>query len=112
LLTGKYNDGIPADSRLALEGFDWLKDRTFTEEKLGKVRQLQNVANDLGCSMANLAIAWCVKNENVTTAILGATKRTQLEENLKSLDVLPLLTKEVMDKMDVVLGNKPVLPEW
>jgi voltage-dependent potassium channel beta subunit len=112
LLTGKYNDGIPADSRLALEGFDWLKDRTFTEEKLGKVRQLQNVANDLGCSMANLAIAWCVKNENVTTAILGATKRTQLEENLKSLDVLPLLTKEVMDKIDSVLGNKPVLSEW
>jgi voltage-dependent potassium channel beta subunit len=112
LLTGKYNDGIPADSRLALEGFDWLKDRTFTEEKLGKVRQLQNVANDLGCSMANLAIAWCVKNENVTTAILGATKRTQLEENLKSLDVLPLLTKEVMDNIDSVLGNKPVLSEW
>ncbi len=112
LLTGKYNDGIPADSRLALEGFDWLKDRTFTEEKLSKVRQLQNVANDLGCSMANLAIAWCVKNESVTTAILGATKRAQLEENLKSLDVLPMLTKEVMGQIDGILGNKPVLPEW
>jgi len=112
LLTGKYNSGIPEDARLSIPGFEWLKDRTFVEEKLNKVRAYQELANELGCSMASLSIAWCVKNPNVTTAILGATKRHQLEENLKALDVLPLLTSEVMAKIDVIFGTKPVLPEY
>lgn len=112
LLTGKYNSGIPEDARLSIPGFEWLKDRTFVEEKLNKVRAYQELANELGCSMAALSIAWCVKNPNVTTAILGATKRHQLEENLKALDVLPLLTSEVMAKIDAIFGTKPVLPEY
>jgi voltage-dependent potassium channel beta subunit len=112
LLTGKYNSGIPEDARLSIPGFEWLKDRTFVEEKLNKVRAYQELANELGCSMASLSIAWCVKNPNVTTAILGATKRHQLEENLKALDVLPLLTSEVMAKIDAIFGTKPVLPEY
>lgn len=112
LLTGKYNNGIPEDARLSIPGFEWLKDRTFVEEKLNKVRAYQQLADELGCSMAALSIAWCVKNPNVTTAILGATKRHQLEENLKALNVLPLLNEEVMNKIDSIFGTKPVLPEY
>lgn len=112
LLTGKYNNGIPDDARLSIPGFEWLKDRTFVEEKLNKVRAYQQLADELGCSMAALSIAWCVRNPNVTTAILGATKRHQLEENLKALNVLPLLTDEVMAKIDTIFGTKPVLPEY
>lgn len=112
LLTGKYNNGIPEDARLSIPGFEWLKDRTFVEEKLNKVRAYKQLADELGCSMAALSIAWCVKNPNVTTAILGATKRHQLEENLKALNVLPLLTEEIMTKIDSIFGTKPVLPEY
>jgi voltage-dependent potassium channel beta subunit len=112
LLTGKYNNGIPEGSRLSLEGFEWLKERQATEERLNAVRNLQKVADDLGVSMANLSIAWCIKNPNVTTAILGATKKEQLEENLKSLDILPMLSEEVMNKIEEVIQTKPKLPEY
>lgn len=112
LLTGKYNNGIPEDSRLALEGFDWLKDRVLSEERLNNVRNLEKVAKDLGTSLATLAIAWCVKNPNVTTAILGATKEAQLQENLKALDVLPKLTTEVMEQIDAIMGTKPQMPQY
>lgn len=112
LLTGKYNNGIPEDSRLSLEGFDWLKDRTLSEERIGRVRDLGKIADELSTSLATLSIAWCIKNPNVTTAILGATKPEQLQENLKALDVLPLLTQDIMDKIDTVMGTKPTLPQY
>lgn len=112
LLTGKYNDGVPEGSRLALEGFEWLKDRTLSDEKIGRVRNLGNLAKELGTSMATLSIAWCIKNNNVTTAILGATKEEQLLENLKALDVLPKLTDEVMTKIDEIMGTKPEMPMY
>lgn len=112
LLTGKYNDGVPEGSRLALEGFEWLKDRTLSDEKIGRVRTLGNLAKELGTSLATLSIAWCIKNKNVTTAILGATKEEQLLENLKALDVLPLLTDEVMTKIDEIMGTKPEMPQY
>lgn len=112
LLTGKYNDGVPEDSRLALEGFEWLKDRTLSDQKLGRVRELGTVANEFGTSLATLAIAWCIRNPNVTTAILGATKEAQLTENLKALDLLPRLTEEVMARIDEVMGTKPVMPAY
>lgn len=112
LLTGKYNDGVPEGSRLALEGFEWLKDRTLSDEKIGRVRNLGNLAKELGTSLATLSIAWCIKNNNVTTAILGATKEEQLLENLKALDVLPLLTDEVMTKIDEIMGTKPEMPQY
>ncbi|MEO7049137.1 MAG: aldo/keto reductase, partial [Ferruginibacter sp.] len=92
LLSGKYNDGIPKGSRFGLEGFDWLKDRWLIDDKLKKVKKLAELAAKLKVSTAALSIAWCIKNPNVSTAILGATKKTQLTENLKALDVLPLLT--------------------
>lgn len=108
-LTGKYNEGIPADSRLAIEGFDWLKNRWIQDAKLAKVKQLTQLAGELGVSLAALAIAWTIKNPNVTTAILGATKKTQLEENLKALDAVKLLSEEVMNRIEEILQNKPFL---
>jgi voltage-dependent potassium channel beta subunit len=107
LLTGKYNNGIPADSRLALENYGWLKDRMMQQDKLDKVRQLGKVADELGTSLATLSIAWCISNPNVTTAILGATKESQLTENLKALDVLPKLTPDVLTQIDNIMGSKP-----
>lgn len=112
LLTGKYNDGIPEGSRLTLEGYEWLKDKSYTEQKLEAVRKLGVLAADLGTSTAILSLAWAISNPNVTTAILGATKESQLEENLKALDVLPLLTAEMLEKIDAIMGTKPVLPEY
>jgi voltage-dependent potassium channel beta subunit len=111
LLTGKYNDGIPEGSRFALEGFDWLKDRWVVEEKLNKVKELSKLAAELNTSLATFSIAWCIANPNVTTAILGATKKEQLEENLKALDVLPLMTPELMKRVDEIIPA-PKLPEY
>lgn len=108
-LTGKYNNGIPKDSRLAIEGFGWLKDRWIQDTKLEKVKKLSLLANELGVSLASLAIAWTIKNPHVTTAILGATKKEQLFENLKALESLQLLSTEVMNKIEAILQNKPVL---
>lgn len=110
LLTGKYNNGIPEDSRLALEGFEWLKDRTLSEERLGRVQELEAVAKDLNTSLATLAIAWCIRNPNVTTAILGATRENQLTENLKALDVYPNITDEVAERIDEIMKTRPVMP--
>lgn len=108
-LTGKYNNGIPADSRLAIEGFDWLKERWVQEAKIEKTKKLALLAQEMNVSLAELAIAWTIKNPHVTTAILGATKKQQLEENLKALQVLPLLTNEIMEKIENILQNKPVM---
>jgi len=107
LLTGKYNNGIPEGSRLSLEGYEWLKEKVLMEEKIAKVIKLADLAQELGVSLPSLAIAWCISNPNVTTAILGATKESQLTENLKALDVLPLLTAEVLAKIDEIMGTKP-----
>lgn len=112
VLTGKYNEGIPEGSRLAIKGFEWLAAKQLNEQRIEKVRQLTGIANELGCSMASLAIAWCAYNTNVSTVILGATRADQLTENLKALDVLPLMDTEVMERIENVLQNKPVLPEW
>ncbi len=112
LLSGKYNDGIPKNSRFALEGFGWLKDRWVLDDKMKKVKKLAELAAKLGVSTAALSIAWCIKNPNVTTAILGATKKQQLVENLKSLEVLPLLDETVMEKIESIMKTKPVFPEF
>lgn len=111
LLSGKYNDGIPEGSRFGLTGFDWLKDRWMKDEMLNKVRRLADLAKELGISMAQLSIAWCIKNPNVTTAILGATSKEQLLENLKASEVIEKLSAEVMQRIDEIVQTKPVLPE-
>jgi voltage-dependent potassium channel beta subunit len=108
-LTGKYNDGFPADSRLAIQGFEWLKERWIQEEKIKKVKELAGLAKEINTTLASLAIAWCIKNPNVTTAILGATKKEQLLENLKALDVVERLTPTVIERIESILRNKPQL---
>ncbi len=112
LLTGKYNNGIPEGSRFAIEGFDWLKDRWMAEDRINRVKKLGELANELGVSLAALSIAWCVKNENVTTAILGATKNSQLLDNLEALKVIPLLTDDRLKQIDEIVGTKPKLSEF
>ena len=109
LLSGKYNNGIPKGSRFALEGFDWLKDQWATDEKIKKVKKLADLAAKLDISTAVLSIAWCIKNPLVTTAILGATKKLQLVENLKAVDAVHLLTSDVMEKIDKIMQNKPTI---
>ena len=108
-LTGKYNNGIPEGSRLAMEGFDWLKDRWVEDTKLEKVKKLSVLAFELNVSLAALSIAWTIHNPHVTTAILGATKKEQLTENLKALDAVSLLSDEVMDNIELILQNKPFM---
>jgi len=112
LLTGKYNNGVPEGSRFALEGFDWLKDKWVMEEKVKKVKKLSEFAAELGVDTAALSIAWCIKNPNVSTAILGATQKQQLLDNLKSLEVVAKLTPDVMDKIETIMKTKPVLPDF
>ena len=108
-LTGKYNDGFPEGSRLGMKGFEWLRDRWIQEDKMNKLKKLDELSKEMNVSMASLAIAWTIHNPNVTSTILGATRKEQLEENFKSLDVLPLLTTDVMKRIDEILGNKPVM---
>jgi voltage-dependent potassium channel beta subunit len=112
LLTGKYNDGIPEGSRFQIEGFEWLRDRWLMQEKINKVQQLGAIAKALKVSTASLSIAWCIKNHNVTTAILGATSKTQLLDNLTALDTAALLTPEIMEQIEGIVETKPKLPEY
>jgi aryl-alcohol dehydrogenase-like predicted oxidoreductase len=112
LLSGKYNDGIPEESRFAITGFDWLKDRWMKESFLDKVKRLNDLAKSLGITLAQLCIAWCIKNPDVTTAILGANRKEQLLENLMALEATGKLTKEIMHKIDEIVKTKPVLPEY
>jgi voltage-dependent potassium channel beta subunit len=107
LLTGKYNEGIPAGSRGALPGNEWLKPRLTDAILLGKVKQLQKVADELGVPINRMAIAWILRNPNVSTVITGASKPEQLQDNLKALDVVNKLTPDVMQRIDEILENKP-----
>ena len=111
LLTGKYNNGVPEDSRIAMPGFEWLKEQVLVDEKILKVKKLKMVADKLGTSLATLSIGWCIANPNVTTAILGATKKEQLQQNLASLELYPKLNGEILKEIDEIMGTKPVLPE-
>lgn len=112
ILTGKYNDGVPSGSRLTRDELSWIKDRMLNEENIEKVKQLTVVANELDMSMANLALAWCLKNEAVSTVITGATKLSQLKENLKASEQKMKLTTEIMERIEGILDNKPKLPTF
>lgn len=112
VLTGKYNDGFPDDTRLGIEGLEWLKDRTLADENLKKVRTLTEFSKDLGMSMPVLALAWCLKNEDVSTVILGASKKHQLKENFKALEAREQLTDEVMERIEAIMDNKPEQPPF
>ena len=112
ILSGKYLNDNPEDTRLAMEGLEWLRDRNLTEERLKKVKAIKAIADQLNISMPQLAIAWCLKNNHVSTVILGASKVKQLEENLEAVNILPLITSDVMMQIDEVLANKPVISEF
>ena len=112
LLTGKYNDGIPEGSRFQIEGFEWLRDRWLMQDRIKKVQQLGVMAKALKVSTASLSIAWCIKNPNVSTAILGATSKAQLVDNLTAVDTAALLTPEIMEQIEGIVETKPKLPEW
>ncbi|UCH60908.1 MAG: aldo/keto reductase [Anaerolineales bacterium] len=110
LLTGKYNQGIPSGTRATLQDYEWLKERFESAEakkQIEKVGQMIPIAKELGCSMAQLAIAWCLKNPHVSTVITGASRPEQVVENMAALEVLPRLDQEVMDRLDAILDNKP-----
>lgn len=108
LLTGKYLKGVPKKSRLALKGLEWLREKTLGDtERLEKVKKLNQLAEKLGVPLGRLAIAWCLKNKNVSTVIIGASKLEQLKENLKSSDTVELLTNEVMNEIEKIVDNKP-----
>ena len=113
ILTGKYNGEIPGDARINLPGYGWLK-KSFKsprgQERIRKAGELQKIAEEVGVSLTNLALAWCALNPNVSTVILGASKLSQLEDNLTALDILPLLTPDVLEKIEAILGNKPAPP--
>lgn len=103
LLSGKYNNGIPDDSRVNLPGYEWLKEMLMSpswQSRLEAVRQLSKVADDLGTTMPRLAIAWCLKNPNVSTVITGASKVSQVTENMEAIKVVPQLTDDVMKKIE------------
>jgi voltage-dependent potassium channel beta subunit len=108
LLTGKYDHEVPGDTRIHRPGMEWLKERFTNEEsasRIEKSKKFSAFAKELGTTPACLSIAWCLKNPNVSTAILGASKVSQLEENLKTLDALPLLTDEVMKILDGIFKS-------
>ena len=111
ILSGKYNKDFPSDTRLGMEGMDWLKEKNLTAERIDVVKKLSALAADLDMSLPVLGLAWCLKNPNVSTVILGASKEYQLTENLKSLDAKEKLTAEVMEEIELILSNKPVHPD-
>ena len=100
VLSGKYLDGIPEGTRGALEGYEWLQHSINNERTKLRVRQLQTIAADLGCTTAQLAIAWCAKNPHVSTVITGASRVAQVRENLGALEVMAQLDESVMQRID------------
>ena len=111
-LTGKYLNQSPADARLNREELGWLSERLLQETHAEKVKNLMALASNLGVSMPQLGVAWCLKNPDVSTVILGATKPEQLQETLTAPSILPLLTADVMERIENILQNKPQHPQY
>ena len=110
LLTGKYEGGIPAGTRVSLPGYEWLRERyegPEVEIRIGKIRRLRAVADELGITPAQLALAWCLKNPNVSSVITGASQPGQVVENMKALEAVSRLSTEVMERIETILANKP-----
>jgi voltage-dependent potassium channel beta subunit len=102
LLTGKYLDGVPEGSRATLPGYEWLRNTLTDPKRNAKVREFQDVADNLGCTLSQLSIAWCARNPNVSTVITGASRVEQVHENLKALEVLPMLDDKVLTRLDEI----------
>lgn len=112
LLSGKYTAGAAKDTRLDMKGMEWLKEAVLAEDKLEKAKKLQGLADGLNIPLAKLSLAWCLKNPNVSTVILGASKAEQLKENLTTIDILPLLTDDVMENIEAIVKTKPVQSQF
>ncbi len=112
ILTTKYFEKFPKDTRLGIEGLEWLKNQQLSPDRIQKAHLLNELANEMGTTLPKMGIAWCLKNPNVSTVILGASKTSQLKETMASLEVVPLLTSEINEKIELILGNKPVAPEY
>ncbi|MBL0191554.1 MAG: aldo/keto reductase [Saprospiraceae bacterium] len=112
LFTTKYHAHLNEETRLTRAELEWLKEKNLTEENIQLSITLNRLAKELGFTLSQMAIAWCLNNPNVSTVILGASKESQLEENLKSLEILPLLTPEIIAKIEEILKNKPVHPPF
>ncbi|MBK8153612.1 MAG: aldo/keto reductase [Saprospiraceae bacterium] len=112
LLSGRYLNEVPQDSRLARPELSWLREKTLVNDQMSKVERLKTLADRLGVSLAQFAIAWCAQNPNVSTVILGASRLSQLEENLGALEVLPYFTEELNKQVEKILENKPLLPQY
>ena len=113
VLTGKYNDGMPNDSRMNLPGYEWLKEKWTSDAgrvQLAQVAKLADLAKEIGISITHLALLWCLSNRNVSTVILGASRMSQLEDNLSALAHKDKLTPDVLDRVDAIVGNKPAAP--
>ena len=114
ILTGKYRDGVPEGSRMSIADYQWLREQVVDSDegkaRIGIAAQVGAVAQDLGMQPAQLAIAWCLKNPHVSSVILGARTTEQLGQNLDALEKLALLTDEVMERLEGILGNRPALP--
>lgn len=110
VLTDKYIHKFPKGTRLGMEGLEWLKEKSLTPERLDKVVKLNEIAESLDTSLAKLAIAWCAKNPNVSTVILGASKIKHLTETLSAIDIIPLINEEIEEKIEQILQNKPQHP--
>jgi voltage-dependent potassium channel beta subunit len=110
MLTGKYSQGTPQNTRISLEGYDWLREGFENQEglqKIEKAKQLAQIADALGITLAQMAIAWCLKNPHVSTVITGASKPQQVVENMKALDLVDKLTPEILEQIEAILQNKP-----
>jgi voltage-dependent potassium channel beta subunit len=105
LLSGKYNAGVPADSRASIKGFEWLAERILEPTRLAKVQSLVPIAQELGCTLAQMSIAWCLMNPHVSTVITGASRPAQVTENMKAQEVVAKLTPDVMARIDAVTAN-------
>ena len=107
LLTGKYKNGVPSGSRASLEGYGWLRDQVMTPDNVGRADKLEPIANELGCSLAQLGLAWCLKNPHVSTVITGASRPEQVVENMKAEEVVNKLNSDTMARIEQILENKP-----
>ena len=112
ILTDKYLNKFPKGTRLGVEGLEWLKEKNLTEDKLAKISLLNELSNDLGMSLPVMSIGWCLKNENVSTVILGASKMSQLKENMKSIDALNKLNEKAIKQIEEILQNQPEHPTF
>uniref|UniRef100_A0A8C9VRS4 Voltage-gated potassium channel subunit beta-1 n=1 Tax=Scleropages formosus TaxID=113540 RepID=A0A8C9VRS4_SCLFO len=110
IITGKYENGIPEASRASMKSYQWLKDKIVSEDgrkQQAKLKELGHIAEKLGCTLPQLAVAWCLRNEGVSSVLLGTSNPEQLTENLGAIQVLPKMTSHVVSEIDHILGNRP-----